>query len=41
MELDRLIKVRYNAPLRESVSKVEGEKVERLWSIRMTGRTKE
>ncbi|KAG2343011.1 hypothetical protein BDR05DRAFT_963395, partial [Suillus weaverae] len=39
MELDRLIKVRRDAPLPESGSKAEGEIVERRRSIRMTGGT--
>ncbi|KAG2337786.1 hypothetical protein BDR05DRAFT_969783 [Suillus weaverae] len=39
MELDALIKVRRDALLRESVSKAEGEIVEKLWTIKMTGGT--
>jgi hypothetical protein len=41
MELDALVNVRQDAPLAESFSKAEGESVERLWSIRMAGGTKE
>jgi hypothetical protein len=41
MELGGLIKVRRDAPLSESVSKAEGEIVERIPSKRMTRGTKE
>jgi hypothetical protein len=41
MELDGLIQVRRDAPLRESASKAGSEVVERRRSIRMTGGTKE
>jgi hypothetical protein len=41
MELNGLIKVRRDALLHESVSKADGEIVERRRSIRMTGGTKE
>jgi hypothetical protein len=41
MELDGLIKVRQDAPLRESVSKDAGEIVERQRSIRMARGEKE
>jgi hypothetical protein len=41
MEIDGLIKVRRDAPLRESACKADGKVVERRRSIEMTGGTKE
>jgi hypothetical protein len=41
MELDGFIKVRRDAPLPESISKADGETIERPPSIRMTRGPKE
>jgi hypothetical protein len=41
MELDGLIKIRRDTPLHESVSKTDGEIVERPRSFRMTRGEKE